>query len=64
MRSLAQQQVDTLRSQGFPAFMVYEDGYYKVRAGAFRNLDYAAAQEKELRNLGYNTILVRRKAVT
>ncbi len=27
---------NTLRSQGFPAFIVSEDGLFKVRAGAFR----------------------------
>ncbi len=52
-----------LKSQGFPAFIIYDDGYYKVRVGAFLNMDYAAQMEKRLRDYGYNTFMVREKAV-
>lgn len=62
-RALAEQQLNTLKSQGFPAFLVYEDGYYKVRSGAFRELDHAVHMEQELRRYGYNTFIVRRPAV-
>ena len=48
LRSLAEQQLAELQSQGYPAFLVYDNGYYDVRAGAFLNLDYAAALEEEL----------------
>ena len=30
-----------------------------MRAGAFLNLDYAAALEEELRSRGYNTFIVK-----
>lgn len=58
-RNLAQQQSTRLQSQGFPAFVVYEDGYYKVRVGAFENLDNAVSMEQQLRNYGYNTFITR-----
>lgn len=63
VRALADQQLDELKSQGFPAFVVYEDGLYKVRAGAFEDLDNAVRQEQQLRRNGYNTFIVRRPAV-
>lgn len=63
IRSLAEQQLNTLKSQGFPAFIVNEDGFFKVRAGAFRELDNAVRMEQELRKYGYNTFIVRRPAV-
>lgn len=63
IRSLAEQQMNTLKSQGFPAFLVYEDGYYKVRSGAFKELDNAVRMEQELRKYGYQTFIVKRPAV-
>lgn len=59
----ANRQLRQLQSQGFPAFIVWDDGYYKVRSGAFLNLDYAARMEQELRNYGYNTLIVREEAL-
>lgn len=56
----AKQQLNTLKSQGFPAFLVFEDGLYKVRAGAFNNLDHAVKQEISLKQLGYPTYMVYR----
>lgn len=58
IRSLAEQQLNTLKSQGYPAFLVYDGMYYKVRVGAFKNLDNAVRMEQELRRNGYNTVLV------
>ncbi len=55
--------VHTLKAQGFPAFVVYEDGLYKVRVGAFRNIDNAVRMEHTLRRNGYNTFMVKRPAV-
>lgn len=49
-----------LQSQGFPAYLVYEDGYYKTRAGAYLNLDYAVHTEQQLKQLGYPTYLLKR----
>jgi N-acetylmuramoyl-L-alanine amidase len=51
-----------LREQGFPAFVVLDDGMYKVRSGAFLNLDNAARMEQSLRNYGYSTYMVREGA--
>lgn len=59
IKALAEQQLNQLISQGFPAFLVYEDGYYKVRVGAFLNLDYAVQMERNLRDYGYNTFIVK-----
>lgn len=58
-RSLAEQELNRLRSQGFPAFMVAKDGLFYVRAGAFRNMENAVRMEQDLRRRGYNTLLVR-----
>lgn len=52
-----------LEKQGFPAFLVYSDGLYKVRSGAFLNMDYGVQMERRLRSLGYPTVLVREKGV-
>ncbi len=41
-QDLALRQLNQLRSQGYPAFLVYDEGLYKVRVGAFLNMDYAA----------------------
>ncbi len=59
----AKKQLEQLLAQGFPAFIVYQDGYYKVRVGAFLNMEYAVQMERRLRNFGYSTYLVREKAV-
>lgn len=59
----ARQLLNQLLDQGFPAFIVAEDGLYKVRVGAFLNLDHAAWMEKNLRNMGYPTVIVRAKPV-
>lgn len=63
VRALAEDQVNVLKSQGFPAFVVFEDGLYKVRVGAFRNIDSAVRMEQALRRYGYNTFMVKRPAV-
>lgn len=63
VRALAENQASILKAQGFPVFIVYEDGFYKVRVGAFENLDNAVRMEQVLRRFGYNTYLVKRPAV-
>ena len=55
--------VRELAAKGFPAFLVYDDGLYKVRVGAFLNLDHAVAMEKKLREYGYSTVMVKKAAV-
>lgn len=59
----AQRMVDELKAQGFPAFMIFQDGFYKVRVGAFVNMDNGVRMEQQLRSMGYPTMLVREKAV-
>lgn len=58
-RGLAEQLVTQLQSQGFPAFIVYEDGMYKVRVGAFLSMDEAVEMERQLRGYGYHTFITR-----
>lgn len=62
-RMPAERLLGELQAKGFPAFMVYDDGLYKVRSGAFINMDYAVQMEQALRRLGYPTLLVRERAV-
>ena len=57
------QQLNQLKSQDFPAFIIHGDGLHKVRVGAFLNVDNAARMEQRLRNQGYNTVMVRERAV-
>lgn len=53
----AQEQLYQLRQQGFPAYIINEDGYYKVQVGAFEKLDNAIRMEAVLRRNGYSTFL-------
>lgn len=62
-RSQADELLENLQEQGFPAFMIAENGWYKVRVGAYLNLDNAAWMEKQLRALGYPTMIVKEKPV-
>ena len=55
--------VNELQASGLTAFLVYDDGLYKVRVGAFLNMDYAVQMERNLRNMGYPTVLVRERAI-
>ena len=55
---------DELQARGLPAFLVFDDGYYKVRVGAFLNMDNGVNMERILRSMGYPTILVKERAVT
>ena len=40
-------------------FLVYEDGLYKVRVGAFLSMDEAVEMERRLRGYGYHTFITR-----
>lgn len=59
----AQQLLDQLQDQGFPAFIIADDGLYRVRVGAYLDLDNAAWMERTLRGMGYPTVIVREKPV-
>lgn len=54
-RSNADNLLYELEDQGFPAFILREDGLYKVQVGAFKNLENAVKMERSLRNAGYST---------
>lgn len=54
-RKLADQLLVRLQREGYPAFLIYEDGLYKVQVGAFAVLDNAIRMEQRLRRAGYNT---------
>lgn len=62
-QNLATQMLNQLKAQGFPAFLIYDDGLYKVRVGAFLNMDYAVQMERRLRQYGYNTFMVKEREV-
>lgn len=50
-------QLQRLLVQGFPAFIIYENGLYKVQVGAFAQLTNAVRMEQNLRMMGYNTYI-------
>ena len=50
--------LNSLLIEGFPAFMIQEDGYYKVQVGAFQVLTNAIKMELRLRRFRYNTYIV------
>ncbi|MBQ7433119.1 MAG: N-acetylmuramoyl-L-alanine amidase [Lachnospiraceae bacterium] len=55
--SNANAELQQLLRQGFPAFVLYEDGLYKVQVGAFEVLNNAVRMEQTLRRAGYNTFI-------
>ena len=55
--------VRELAARGFPAFLVYDDGLYKVRVGAFLQMDNGVRMEQRVRQAGYPTMLVREEEV-
>lgn len=54
----AERMLNSLLIEGFPAFIIYEDGLYKVQVGAFRFLANAVKMEQRLRKYRYNTYIV------
>lgn len=56
-RENADNLLQLLENDGFPAFIVYQDGLYKVQVGAFSRLSNAIAMEREVREKGYNTYI-------
>lgn len=49
--------LEMLKKQGYPAFIVMENGLYKVQVGAYSNLDNAVTMENKLRSEGYDTFI-------
>lgn len=56
-RGNADNLLQLLENDGFPAFIVYQDDLYKVQVGAFSRLSNAIAMEREVREKGYNTYI-------
>lgn len=56
----ADRMLNSLLIDGFPAFIVFDDGLYKVQVGAYRNLSNAIAMEYKLRQYRYNTYITTR----
>lgn len=54
----ADRMLNSLLMDGFPAFIIYEDGYYKVQVGAYRILLNAIKMELRLRRFRYSTYIV------
>ncbi len=54
-RRLANALLWQLQREGYPAFLLYEDGLFKVQVGAFSVLDNVIRMERALRGAGYNT---------
>jgi len=55
----AQNLLDRLLQQGFPAEIDDDGPYIQVRVGEFDNLEDAAMMERRLRREGYDTLIVR-----
>ena len=53
----ADRMLNSLLIDGFPAFIIYEDGYYKVQVGAYAHLANAIKMEQRLRRFHYNTYI-------
>lgn len=49
--------LNKLQEEGYPAFMLYQNGLYRVQVGAYELLDNAIRMEQRLRNSGYNTLI-------
>lgn len=56
-RSYANRLVEQLQGEGYPAFLILDNGLYKVQVGAFENMDNAVKMEQRLRQDGYNTFI-------
>ena len=53
----AQDLLYELQQQNYPAYILLEDGLYKVQVGAFLQLDNAVRMEQALRSKGYHTFI-------
>lgn len=56
-RQLAESLAAQLESQGFPAYVEYTGGTYKVISGVFSQVDNAVAMAASLRAAGYDTFI-------
>ena len=49
-----------LLEKGYPAFLLHENGLYKVQTGAYQQIGNAVNMEQRLRDDGYSTVIVTR----
>lgn len=56
-RENADRILNSLLMEGFPAFMIYDDGLYRVQVGAYEFLPNAIRMEARLRRNRYNTYI-------
>lgn len=56
-REYADELLEELKKEGYPAYISYEEGLYKVFSGAYAVLDNAVRMEDRLRRAGYNTFI-------
>ena len=56
-RENAIRQQEKLAEEGYPVFLLEQDGYYLVQVGAFRKLENAVRMEAALRENGYQTYI-------
>ena len=57
-REYADRMLYQLEDQGFPAFLLQQDGMYKVQVGAYQEIGNAINMEQRLRDAGYSTLIV------
>lgn len=57
-RENADRMLYQLMEQGYPSFILEDNGLYKVQTGAFQQIGNAVDMEQRLRDAGYSTIIV------
>lgn len=58
-RRYAEQLLNELLEQDFPAFIDDSGPYLRVQVGGFNNLNEAAEMERRLKRAGYSTVIIR-----
>ena len=56
-RENADRMLYELQGQGYPAFILDQDGYFRVQVGGYQSIDNAISMEQRLRMAGYSTII-------
>lgn len=58
-RTYAERFLNQLLTQGFPAYIQFDGTYYRIQIGAYNTLKEAVDMEKQLRNAGYSTYILK-----
>lgn len=53
----AEEMLHELLDQGFPSYIVNQNGLYRVQTGVYQQLQNAVMMEKRLRRAGYATVI-------